>query len=215
MPAIKLPPTFQKSTLGRSDDGPPEEFFAKNVGYGTNDMTFLPELTKEAILFNLELRFQGEVVYTYVGDIVVSVNPFKNVGCVGKAIRAKYHKGNRQAQPPHIYALVDSTFDQMRTEQHSQSILISGESGAGKTEAMKICLTYIGELSKMNAKKGKGGGAPAPPPSRPPHRAVPTWCPPPPCPPPPCPPLPLPVPLPRRRPQAGAAAAARATWRRS
>ena len=113
---------------------------------------------------------QGEVVYTYVGDIIVSVNPFTNVGCVGKQIRSKvscpphpkrprcpplwglitarrarassqYHKGNRQQQPPHIYALVDSTFAQMLDEQHSQSILISGESGAGKTEAMKVCLT--------------------------------------------------------------------------
>ena len=80
MPAIKLPPGFEKSTLGRRDEGDPDQFFAKNVGYGTNDMcdtpqhphwpnchgthhllracrTFLPELTKEAILFNLELRF--------------------------------------------------------------------------------------------------------------------------------------------------------------
>lgn len=55
----------------------------------------------------------------------------------------QYHKGNQQQQPPHIYALVDSTFAQMLDEQHSQSILISGESGAGKTEAMKICLTCV------------------------------------------------------------------------
>ena len=50
----------------------------------------MPVLTKDAILADLKLRFDGEVVYTYVGDIVVSLNPFKNVGCVGKAIRARY-----------------------------------------------------------------------------------------------------------------------------
>jgi hypothetical protein len=88
--------------------------------------------------------------HRYVGDIVVSVNPFKNVGAVGKNIRNRYKKGgaqNAQLLMPHVYFLVDQTYAQMLTEQKSQSILISGESGAGKTEAMKIALTYIGEVS--------------------------------------------------------------------
>ena len=51
-----------------------------------------------------------EMVYTYVGDIVVSVNPFKNTGCVGTNIRAKYRGGQRTHLPPHIYALVDQTY---------------------------------------------------------------------------------------------------------
>ena len=118
----------------------------------------MPVLTKEAILENLLRRFKGEVVYTYVGDIVVSLNPFKNVGCVGKAIRGRYKSGNRQSLPPHIYSLVGQTFGQMMTESISQSILISGESGAGKTEAMKICLTYIAELSAGAQKSGGGSG---------------------------------------------------------
>ena len=52
---------------------------------------------------------QSEMVYTYVGDIVVSVNPFKNTGCVGSGIRSKYKGGQRSHLPPHIYALVDQT----------------------------------------------------------------------------------------------------------
>ena len=58
------------------------------------------------VLFSLA---QMEMVYTYVGDIVVSVNPFKNTGCVGEKIRAKYKGGQRSHLPPHIYALVDQT----------------------------------------------------------------------------------------------------------
>ena len=89
---------------------------------------------------------QAELVYTYVDDIVISVDPFKNTGCVGKGIRAKYKGGSRTHLPPHIYALVDQTYNTMVRDNRSQSILISGESGAGKTEAMKICLTFIAEV---------------------------------------------------------------------
>ena len=56
---------------------------------------------------------QGEVVYTYVGDIIVSVNPFKNVGAVGRGIRAKYKNGKADKLPPHIYALVDATYSEV------------------------------------------------------------------------------------------------------
>jgi myosin heavy subunit len=147
---------FVPCKLPKGADGDPEEFVAKLHAFGHNDMCMMPVLTKEEILANLLRRFQGEVVYTYVGDIVVSLNPFKNVGAVGKAIRAKYKRGKRQELPPHIYSLVGQTFGQMMTEGVSQSILISGESGAGKTEAMKICLTYIAELSKGGG--GGGGG---------------------------------------------------------
>ena len=97
-------------------------------------------------------RSQFELVYTYVGDIVVSVNPFKNTGCYGKAIRTKFKGGVRRTLPPHIYALVEHAYKEMNGSQISQSILISGESGAGKTEAMKICLTFICEVS---AQKGQ------------------------------------------------------------
>ena len=142
--------------LPRGKEGDPEEFFAKNTGYGYNDLCALPRLSKDAILSNLKKRFKGEVVYTYVGDIIISVNPFCNTGCVGKGIRKRY-KGHKSPQslPPHIYALVDSTYSQLTESWSSQSILISGESGAGKTEAMKVCLTYLGELSEA----ASGGGS--------------------------------------------------------
>ena len=61
----------------------------------------------------VRVRAQYELVYTYVGDIVVSVNPFKNTGCYGKAIRAKFKGGSRRTLPPHIYALVDHAYHEM------------------------------------------------------------------------------------------------------
>jgi hypothetical protein len=151
---------FEPANLKRGEEGDPLAFHAKLNGAGANDMCNMQELTKDSILGLLKDRFRKEIVYTYVGDIVVSVNPFKNVGCVGKAIRNKYKKGgaqNAQLLMPHVYHLVDQTYAQMMMESKSQSILISGESGAGKTEAMKIALTYIGEVS-VKPGAGKGGG---------------------------------------------------------
>ena len=152
--------TWEPSTLKRHEEGDSMAFQSKHSGAGVNDMCNMQELTKDTILNLLKDRFKKEIVYTYVGDIIVSVNPFKNVGAVGKAIRNRYKKGgaqNAQLLMPHCYHLVDSTYAQMMLEQKSQSILISGESGAGKTEAMKICLTYIGEISvKSEGTKGDG-----------------------------------------------------------
>ena len=132
---------FEPCTLKRHEEGESSAFQAKLTGAGVNDMCNMSELTKDSILNLLKDRFRKEIVYTYVGDIVVSVNPFKNCGAVGKSIRNRYKKGgaqNAQLLMPHVYHLVDQTYAQMMTEQKSQSILISGESGAGKTEAMKI-----------------------------------------------------------------------------
>ena len=146
-----MPAGFTPCKLARNADGDPDVYFG-NPQPGCGDLISLPQLSKESILETLMLRFQHEIVYTYVGDIIVSVNPFKNVGCVGAAIRRRYKGGVRSKLPPHIYALVDETYQEMMSNGLSQSILISGESRAGKTEAMKICLTFICEVS---AQKGQ------------------------------------------------------------
>ena len=92
----------------------------------------------------------------------MSVNPFKNTGCTGKGIRVKYKGGSRSHLPPHVYALVDQTYNTMVRDSGSQSILISGESGAGKTEAMKICLTYISQARRRHAPHAAVYGLPRP-----------------------------------------------------
>ena len=91
---------FTPCDLPRGKDGDAGEYFAKTSGYGYNDMISLPTLTRETIMDNLSKRFKYEIVYTYVGDIVISVNPFKNTGCYGKAIRAKFKGGSRRTLPP-------------------------------------------------------------------------------------------------------------------
>ena len=91
---------FAPCTLGRGQDGDPNIFFKKMNGAGANDMCMMATLTRDSILENLEDRFRKELVYTWVGDICISVNPFKNVGCVGKTIRGKYKKAGGSALAP-------------------------------------------------------------------------------------------------------------------
>ena len=107
--------------LRKGQEGDAAEFLAKVNGYGYNDLCALPRLSKDAILSNLKKRFKGEIVYTYVGDIIVSVNPFKNVGAVGRAIRKKYKRGKADTLPPHLYALVDATYLEVCGERRRRS----------------------------------------------------------------------------------------------
>jgi myosin-1 len=101
----------------------------------------------------LSFRYNGEIVYSYTGDVAISVNPFKAVGCVGAQILRKFKGAERRNLPPHIYPLIYTAYEGLKTNPDiHQSVIISGESGAGKTEAMKICLSCMVSL-------GSAGGA--------------------------------------------------------
>ena len=106
-------------------------------------------------------RAQAEIVYTYIGDIVVSVNPFKRTGNSDAVVQERYvralrHHEGPSALPPHIYCMVGNAYAAMRTSDtnKSLSILISGESGAGKTEAMKLCVSHLGAVSATQGERG-------------------------------------------------------------
>ena len=124
----------------------------------------LPFLHEPAILYCLELRYYRSQIYTYTGPILIAVNPFKRVDLYTDQLLAKYYNsGLFKAQgmsevgpplPPHPYAIADNAYRLMMGAMQSsygssssavtdQSILISGESGAGKTESTKIVLRYL------------------------------------------------------------------------
>ena len=74
---------------------------------------------------------------TYIGAVLISINPYKDIGCFSKSNITKY-KGKQSFEvPPHVFSLAEDTYKSLLTEQRNQSIIISGESGAGKTEAAK------------------------------------------------------------------------------
>ena len=128
---------------------------ARNALTRSNDVLDLPELTPPTLLASLRLRFEREVVYTHVGHVVVTVNPFKPTGCVGREVMSRYQRGRSHEGkvgwggvgwelPPHVYGLVARVHRLVlgggeggEGGAADQSVIISGESGAGKTEASK------------------------------------------------------------------------------
>ena len=113
---------FGKKPLRKGEDGDAASFLAKVSGFGHNDMCLMPTLTMPSILANLMTRFRGEIVYTYVGDIVVSLNPFKNVGCVGADIRRAYQTTPHASLPPHQLPASHISLDS--ADVHSRSPLL-------------------------------------------------------------------------------------------
>ncbi len=129
---------------------------------GMDDMINLDMLHSASILHNLQTRFDKDEIYTYVGSILLSVNPFKPVPIFGDDQIDTYAKADVMAikdgtLKPHIFAVAKDSFEQMLRDQKSQSVIISGESGAGKTEATKYVLQYLTAVSSKAGVKDRTG----------------------------------------------------------
>ncbi|KAA0155260.1 hypothetical protein FNF27_01564 [Cafeteria roenbergensis] len=122
-----------------------------------DNMVKMNNLNEPVIMHNLRSRFKSKKIYTYIGNILIAVNPFELLPIYTPEILDKYKDGGGRSQPPHIYAIADFAYQGMIAESASQSVVISGESGAGKTETMKLVLQFIAEASGRAAKQGSSG----------------------------------------------------------
>ncbi|KAM9368114.1 unconventional myosin-Ia [Phaethornis superciliosus] len=107
------------------------------------DLVLLDPLTEESLLRTLQDRFQRGDIYTYIGSVVISVNPYRSLPIYTPETVQKYHNCSFFAVKPHIYAIADHAFRSLRDQDRDQCILITGESGAGKTEASKLVMSYV------------------------------------------------------------------------
>ncbi|XP_060583585.1 unconventional myosin-Ia-like isoform X7 [Ruditapes philippinarum] len=114
---------------------------------GISDAVLLDPLTEEAFIENLKKRFSHEQIYTYIGTVVVSVNPYQKLPLYTAEVIEEYRSRNIYELPPHIYAISDEAYRSMRDRNLDQCIIISGESGAGKTEASKVIMQYVAQVS--------------------------------------------------------------------
>ncbi|XP_026209800.1 myosin-1B-like isoform X6 [Anabas testudineus] len=128
------------------------------------DMALLTHLHEPAVLFNLKERYAAWMIYTYSGLFCVTVNPYKWLPVYNPQVVAGYRGKKRQEAPPHIFSISDNAYQYMLTDRENQSILITGESGAGKTVNTKRVIQYfatiasIGDWSKKEQLQGKAQG---------------------------------------------------------
>ncbi|KAF8097294.1 hypothetical protein N665_0291s0003 [Sinapis alba] len=111
---------------------------------GVDDLMQLSYLNEPAVLYNLEYRYNQDMIYTKAGPVLVAVNPFKEVPLYGNSNIEAYRKKSNES--PHVYAIADTAIREMIRDEVNQSIIISGESGAGKTETAKIAMQYLAAL---------------------------------------------------------------------
>ncbi|EOO03245.1 putative myosin-5 protein [Phaeoacremonium minimum UCRPA7] len=119
----------------------------KKKEIGVSDLTLLSKVSNEAINENLKKRFEGREIYTYIGHVLVSVNPFRDLGIYTEQVLESYKGKNRLEMPPHVYAIAEASYYNMKAYKDNQCVIISGESGAGKTEAAKRIMEYIANVS--------------------------------------------------------------------
>ncbi|XP_067021262.1 unconventional myosin-Ia-like isoform X4 [Acropora muricata] len=114
---------------------------------GVGDMVLLESLTEDSMLENLWNRYNNKDIYTYIGNVVVSINPYRKFKLYTSEMIAKYRSRNIYELPPHIYAIADEAYRSMRDYNQDQCIIITGESGAGKTEASKVVMQFVAAVS--------------------------------------------------------------------
>lgn len=111
---------------------------------GVQDFVLLEDYRSEAAFIdNLKKRFNENIIYTYIGNVLISVNPYKNLPIYSEEKAKLYYKKAFFEAPPHVFAIADNAYRSLVYEHREQCILISGESGSGKTEASKKVLEYI------------------------------------------------------------------------
>merc|ERR1711953_53694 len=135
--------TFKSSEIGQVN--PPK--FEK-----CEDMANLTFLNDASVFWNLKVRFQAKLIYTYSGLFCIVVNPYKRFPIYTGTVVKMYLGKRRNEVPPHLWAITETAYRNMLTNGKDQSMLITGESGAGKTENTKKVISYLAAVAAPKKK---------------------------------------------------------------
>lgn len=143
-----------KSVVAKTSDVHPKD--PEFPEGGVDDMTKLAYLHEPGVLHNLKCRYDTNEIYTYTGNILIAVNPFQRLPHLyGNDVMGKYKGAAFAELSPHPFALADSAYRLMINEGISQSILVSGESGAGKTESTKMLMHFLAYMGGRAGNEGR------------------------------------------------------------
>ncbi|XP_017174530.1 myosin-IIIb isoform X6 [Mus musculus] len=115
-----------------------------------DDLVNLEVLDEDTIIYWLQKRYADALIYTYVGDILIALNPFQNLSIYSPQFSRLYHGVKRSSNPPHIFASADNAYQCLVTFSKDQCIVISGESGSGKTESAHLIVQHLTFLGKAD-----------------------------------------------------------------
>jgi myosin heavy chain 6/7 len=139
--------TVKKDTIQQMN--PPKFFMLDDMA----NMTFLNE---SAVLHNLRSRYCNGFIYTYSGLFCVVINPYRRLPIYTQNVVNKYQGKRRTEMPPHLFAIADNAYRDMLVDRENQSMLITGESGAGKTENTKKVIGYFAQVAAASGKAEEG-----------------------------------------------------------
>ncbi|KAJ1821610.1 Myosin type-2 heavy chain 1, partial [Coemansia sp. RSA 2599] len=125
---------------------------------GIDDLTNLSHLNEPAVLHNLQVRYAMHNIYTYSGIVLVALNPFARVPLYSQDTLEAYAGRMRGELEPHLFAISEDAFQGMVRDKKNQTIIVSGESGAGKTMSAKYIMRYFASAHEDGALRAKSGG---------------------------------------------------------
>ena len=154
--------------LVKREDGKEKEYAEDHIEFQNppkyellEDLANLTYLSEASVVYNLSERYRRFMIYTYSGLFCITVNPYKWLTVYDNHVVGIY-KGKRKSEmPPHIFAISDNAYNDMLRERHNQSMLITGESGAGKTVNTKRVIQYFAVVAALGqTAKGNDDGQP-------------------------------------------------------
>ncbi|KUM60627.1 hypothetical protein ACN42_g6502 [Penicillium freii] len=150
--------------LVQTDDGDQRELDADQVDKvnpakfdKADDMAELTHLNEASVVHNLHTRYQSDLIYTYSGLFLVTINPYCPLPIYTNEYIKMYKGRGREETRPHIFAMADEAFRNLVEEGQNQSILVTGESGAGKTENTKKVIQYLAAVATSDTPYGRSG----------------------------------------------------------
>lgn len=134
-------PTTKYGKIKSNHKAKPEKMYV-------DDLAALEVLSEDTIVEQLKQRYESSQIYTNIGDILIAINPFEHLGLYSLSHQKKYNGKCHSDNPPHIFAIADSSHQNLIHQRQNQAIVISGESGSGKTESANLLLKQLVFLGK-------------------------------------------------------------------